>query len=60
MTIMDADDVSLQNRSPRWEPGPACYSSCRSFFTEAAAQVEGEGRSASTSVIHRQLATDVR
>lgn len=43
ITIMDADDVSLQNGSPRWEPGPACYSSCRSVFTEAAAQGGGGG-----------------
>lgn len=54
---MDADDVSLLNRSPRWEPGPACFSSCRSFFTEAATQ--RGGCRASTFVIHRWLTTDV-
>lgn len=38
LAFIDTDDPSHQNRSPAWEPGPVCYSSCMTFFLEAATQ----------------------
>ncbi len=50
LACIDTDDLSHQNRSPPWEPGPVCYSSCITFFLEAATQ----DRTAPT-VIHSWL-----
>lgn len=59
LTFIDTGELSHQNRSPPWEPRPACYSSCSPFFTEAATQDRSSFHCYAFTTAVVQLAIDV-
>lgn len=59
LAFIDTGELSHQNRSPPWEPRPACYSSCSPFLTEAATQDRSSFHCYAFTTAVVQLAVDV-